>query len=355
MPPLHELSDLGWSDARTESFSDHAQRGLSPARVVAEHRGQVDLLTPEGTVRSLVRPTLLGDVDAPGVGDWVAARISDDPHMPSMVEAVLPRTTAFVRKHAGRSSAPQLIAANIDTVLIVTSLNADLNARRIERYLVAARSGGAEAVVVLNKADLVDDADAIRALVPHEHVVAVSALEGDGLEGLAPWVGPGRTVALVGMSGVGKSTLVNALLGRNAQDTGGIREHDDRGKHTTTSRSLLPLPGGGCLIDTPGMRELGLTGGDDVLDEVYDDIAGLAAACRFHDCGHDQEPGCAIVAAIEAGDLEPGRLTSYHKLQRELAGEVRRRSRQADREHGRRWGKMIRDAQRLRRDRTGKD
>ncbi len=355
MSSSQTLSDLGWSEHRDLSFTDHAQRGLSPARVVAEHRGQVDLITERGPLRALVRPTLLGDVDAPGVGDWVGARLSDDPHMPSMVEVVLPRTTAFVRKHAGRSSAPQLIAANIDTVLIVTSLNADLNRRRIERYLVAARAGGAEAVVVLNKADLVDDADAIRALVPHEHVVAVSALHAQGLDALAPWVGPGHTVALVGMSGVGKSTLVNAVLGREAQDTGGIREHDDRGKHTTTTRSLLPLPGGGALIDTPGMRELGLTDGDDVLDEVDDDVAALAAACRFHDCQHQGEPGCAVEAAIEAGELEPGRLSSYHKLQRELAGESRRRSRQAEREHSRRWGKMIRNAQRLRRERTGKD
>lgn len=347
------LDSLGWNESFEAAFQPHAQRGLSPGRVSGEHRGQVDLLTANGPVRAFVRGTLQGGPGAPGIGDWVGVRLTDDPTLPAMVEVVLPRATQFVRKAAGRSSAGQLIAANIDVVFVVTSLNSDLNLRRVERYLAAVVAGGAEPVVVLTKADLVDDAEAIAARIPAAHVVWVSALRNQGLDALDPWLGPGRTVALVGTSGVGKSTLVNALLGVEVQDTGGIRERDERGQHTTTARVLLPLPGGGCLIDTPGMRELGLFEGADALDQVYDDIAALAAGCEFRDCRHVDEPGCAVLGAVEAGTLDEGRVTGFHKLQREIAAEGRRHDARAQRAYGRKWGRVYREAEKLRKRNRG--
>lgn len=348
-----DLASLGWNATCEASFAPLAERGLSPGRVSAEHRGQVDLLTRIGPVRALVRATLQGGLDAPGIGDWVGVRLCDDPGLPAVVEAVLPRRTRFVRKAAGRSSEPQLVAANVDVVFIATSLNSDLNDRRLERYLAAALAGGATPVVVLTKADLVDATDAIAAKVPAEHVVAVSALRGAGLEQLDPWLGPGITVAVVGTSGVGKSTLINALLGAEVQDTGGIRERDERGQHTTTTRTLLLLPGGGCLIDTPGMRELGLWEGDEALDAVYDDIAALAHDCTYRDCRHQGEPGCAVQGAIDTGALEAGRLVGYGKLQRELARSSQR-SKQAARKQSRSRGKFIKRVQAERRKLTGK-
>ena len=349
-----ELTSLGWNEAFDQAYAPLAERGLTPGRVSGEHRGQLDVLTRNGPLRAMVRGNLQFGLEAPGIGDWVAVRVSDDPGMPHLVEAVLPRRTRFVRKAAGRTTEPQLVAANVDVVFIATSLNSDLNLRRIERYLAAVVGGGATPVVVLTKADLVEDPEPLIASIPADHVVAVSALRQEGLEALEPFIGPGKTVALVGTSGVGKSTLVNALLGEDVQDTGGIRERDERGKHTTTSRTLLLLPGGGCLIDTPGMRELGLWEGEANLDQVYADIGELAGACAFRDCAHDNEPGCAVLEAVASGDLDAGRLAGYRKLQRELAGEKRRASKHAERAHNRRWGKHIKKTQKIRKKATGR-
>lgn len=349
------LSSLGWDPDRLASFAPLAERGLSPGRVSGEHRGQVDLFTERGAVRAFVRGTLQHDLDAPGVGDWVGVRLSDDPSMPAMVEAVMGRRSHFVRKAAGRNSAPQLIAANVDVVFVATSLNSDLNPRRLERYLATVVTGGATPVVVLTKADLVEDPATIAAQIQAEHVLCVSAVDGTGLEQLEPWCRPGSTVALVGMSGVGKSTLVNAILGREVQDTGAIRRTDERGMHTTSARTLLPLPAGGCLIDTPGMRLLGMWETEDALDAVFDDIAALAGDCTFRDCQHQAEPGCAVLAAVEEGRLEAGRLVGYHKLQREVATATRRRSVYEQRQHSRKWGKHIKKTQRVRRQVTGKE
>lgn len=349
-----DLRGIGWTDALADSFAPLAERGLTPGRVSGEHRGQVDVLTADQTIRAMVRGNIQFGLDAPGVGDWVAVRVSEDPGMPHLVESVLPRRTRFVRKAAGRASEPQLVAANVDVVFIATSLNSDLNLRRIERYLAAVAGGGAEAVVVLTKADLVDDPEPLIAKVPADNVVAVSALRTRGLEALDPWLGPGKTVALVGTSGVGKSTLVNALLGEDVQDTGGIRERDERGKHTTTSRTLLTLPGGGCLIDTPGMRELGLWEGEATLDAVYTDIGELAQHCAYRDCRHDSEPGCAVLEAVDVGHLDASRLAGYRKLVRELAYERKRASRYEARQQNRRWGKHIKKTQAIRKKATGR-
>lgn len=231
----------------------------------------------------------------------------------------LPRSSLFRRGAAGEHQKVQPIAANIDTVLVVAGLDRDFNLRRLERYLVLIHASGATPVLVLTKLDRCDDPAAWRAqLVDLEAtgvpVIAVNAKDPASVTALAPWLGPGRSVVLVGSSGAGKSTLTNTLLGREKMKTGAVRTRDSRGRHTTTHRALQTLPQGGCLIDTPGMRELKLTGEEDVADQVFDDIEELALACRFRDCRHEAEPGCAVRAVLDTGGLDPARLASYRKL-----------------------------------------
>lgn len=258
------------------------------------------------------------------VGDFVRLEAERD-----QIIEVLPRSSLFRRGAAGEHLKVQPIAANIDTVLVVTGLDGDFNPRRLERYLVLVRASGAEPVLVLTKLDRCDDAGALRARLSDIEaggvpVVSVNAKEPDSVAALAPWLGSGRTVVLVGSSGAGKSTLTNTLMGRSRMRTGAVRERDSRGRHTTTHRTLMTLPQGACLIDTPGMRELKLTGEEDVADRVFEDIEGLATGCRFRDCRHDAEPGCAVRAALAAGTLDPCRFNNYRKLQaeREAAAKV---------------------------------
>jgi ribosome biogenesis GTPase len=303
-------------------MADRAQ-GLIPARVVREDRDRYQLRTEAGDVAGEVSGRLRHDArtraDLPAVGDWVAARPGEGL---AVITRVLPRTSAFVRKLAGETTEEQIVAANVDTVFLVAGLDLDFNVRRIERYLTAAWESGATPVIVLNKADLAGDlparvaeAESVAMGVP---VVAVSATAHQGLDALAPWLEPGRTVALLGSSGVGKSTLINALLGEERQATRAVREHDSRGRHTTTHRELVPLPGGAVLLDTPGIRELQLWGDESSADGAFPEIAALAAKCRFGDCGHNGEPGCAVLAAVASGTLDEERLASWRKLQREL-------------------------------------
>ncbi len=257
----------------------------------------------------------------PAVGDWVALG-SGGRRGPRQIEAILPRTSVFVRKVAGAAVREQVVAANLDVVFVVTDAGPDFNVRRLERYLAATWSSGATPVIVINKIDLATDLeatlDAVRKIALGVDVLSVSAIDGTGQDALESYLAPRKTVALLGSSGVGKSTLVNRLIGREKMATAAIRESDGRGRHTTSHRELLRLPSGALIIDTPGMRELGLWDADDGLAETFADIASIASECRFRDCTHGAEPGCAVRQAVEGGDLDHARVESFKGLKKEL-------------------------------------
>ncbi len=317
------LESLGWNETFASQFAVHREQGLEPARVAREDRDRYLVLDAAGERLAVLAGRFRHDATSraewPAVGDWVAVRAEAGT---TQVHAVLARTSAFVRDDPGRAVEAQVVAANVDAVFLVCGLDADFNPRRIERYVATAWESGAQPVLLLNKADLDADPAArvaeVEALAPGVPVLALSALEGAGLDALAPWLGAGRTVALVGSSGVGKSTLVNALLGDERQATGAVREDDSRGRHTTTHRELVPLPGGALLLDTPGMRRLDLWLDGEGLDGAFPEIAEFARSCRFRDCSHEREPGCAVRAALQSGALAAERWESWCKLQREL-------------------------------------
>jgi ribosome biogenesis GTPase len=323
------LEALGWSPFFADGFEPYREEGVIPARVAIRHHGPCVLFSELGELGG-VPAGRLDEPELPAVGDWVAARPLPGERK-ALIEAVLPRRSAFTRKEAWRRTAQQVVAANVDTVFLVSDFGRDLNVRRLERYLAAAWESGAEPVIVVNKADLVADPAAaladVEAIAFGVPVHPVSAATGEGLEALATYLVRGRTVALLGSSGVGKSTLVNRVSGRTVLATAETRS-DGRGRHTTTHRELVPLPGGALLLDTPGMRELQLWGTDDGLERTFADVAALASACRFNDCAHESEPGCAVRAALDDGSLAADRWESYRKLQRELLWlEVRQNAR----------------------------
>jgi ribosome biogenesis GTPase len=318
------LEDFGWDDGWEAAFEPHRAAGLTPGRITIQHRGAYVLATAEGEVwaelpRRLLR-LLEADGSVPAVGDWVGWHELGGR---AFVEAVLPRRSSFSRKTPWLEVREQVVAANVDVVFLVQALPDDVNPRRLERYLATAWESGALPELVLTKVDLVDDPAPFVAEVEQVAfgvpVHLVSNVTGEGLGELRAEIQPGRTAALLGSSGIGKSTIVNRLAGQELLETQGLRR-DGRGRHTTTHRELVLLPGGGIVLDTPGMRELQLWSVEDGLERAFEDIDELAAACRFTDCAHDREPGCAIREALAAGSLDDERWQSYRKLQRELEG-----------------------------------
>lgn len=331
------LSELGWSDFFAGRFAALEADWLRPGRILTQekllylvHDGKVELAAE---LSGRFRHEAEQHHGFPAVGDWVAFK----PHSENRatIHALLPRRTAISRKVPGGLTEEQVIAANVDTIFLVAGLDQEFNPRRIERYVAAMLGSGATPVVVLNKTDICPDPAAAAAqLGPLQAMVAVhmvSAAGGTGLDAIRSYVRAGETVAFIGSSGVGKSTIINRLLGTDRQRTGGVSEAVGKGRHVTTRRELIPIPGGGLLMDTPGLRELQLWGEESNLEGAFEDIEALARECRFRDCRHDNEPGCAVRAALEAGTLEPERLHNFEKMQRELRFLARRQ----------RWAKMM--------------
>lgn len=344
------LEDLGWDVERARQFEEQVEAGQVPARVAVAHREEFLLYAAAGEGRARLSGRLRHAGDDVAVGDWVTATLPDGGQ--GRIGAVLPRRTALVRRAAGTRERPQVLAANVDVVFVVAGLDGDFNPRRVERTLVLVAESGARAVVLLNKADACAGAlerrREMERAAPGVPVHVVSALHGQGTEALRSEIGPAVTVALIGSSGAGKSTLANRLLGSERQATGAVRADDSRGRHTTTRRELVALPGGGVLVDTPGLRELQLWGSAAAADEAFVDVEELARRCRFADCGHRREPGCAVLQAASEGTLDAERLASYHKLQAELRHVERQHDAQARSLEERRWRSIHKAARRHR-------
>lgn len=339
-----QLDNLGWSDLFAHSFEPYVAEGYHVGRVAVAYRGQYQLYTEQGDCTAIVTGKFRHQTDNiegfPVVGDWVVIQSQADMEQ-ALIIAVLPRKSQFTRRAAGTRNEAQIVAANVDTLFLVNGLDQDFNLRRIERYLVMAWESGAHPVIILNKADVCDDLlgqqMAVEAIAIGVPIITLSALHQENLEALTPYLQPGQTVALLGSSGVGKSTLTNQLMRQTRQATQAVRTDDSRGRHTTTHREMLRLPSGALLIDTPGMRELQLWTVEDSVEETFADIETLAQQCRFRDCQHQTEPGCAVQAALEMGNLSVKRLNSYQKLQKEQAYHHRRHDRQAQQNTKARW------------------
>lgn len=338
------LTELGWNDFFAAAFQEaRADASLEPARVAVEHRGGYVLFSERGELiaeaSGKLRHATVSAGDRPAVGDWVAVQIS--PHSnQAKIHAVLPRRTSFSRQTAGKRTDEQVLAANIDAVFVVASLGHESNLRSIERYLAMAWESGAQPAVILTKADLSADVDArvaaVRAIAGQAAVRAVCSLTGLGMEAVKALLPPTHTAAVLGPSGVGKSTLINHWSGAFVEDTQPVRDADQKGRHTTTHRHLIRLPDGGLIIDTPGLRELQLWEGAAGIESTFDDVEQLAARCRFSNCRHQTEPGCAVRAALEDGRLDPARFESHQKLRREMKRFANKHDKQAQAEEKRR-------------------
>lgn len=366
---MRNLERLGWANFFAEQIA-----GETPppqvARIAEEQRGAYRVagdFDGWAEISGKFRHTARATSDFPAVGDWVCiaapsadvARPGDGDRGATAARGIitrrLNRRSTISRKAAGRAVEEQVLAANVDTIFLVTALGEDLNPRRLERYLTVVREAGAVPVVVLNKTDLSNDPEAqaadVRARLPFVDVLAVSAKHGEGLQALTPYLSPAQTVALIGSSGVGKSTLVNRLVGRDLLKTAEISDVDGKGRHTTTARHLVELPGGALLIDTPGMRELQPWVEESAVAETFEDIAEWATGCRFGDCAHDTEPGCAVLAAVASGELGAERLEHFRHLRREIAFEERKRDKSAAAAEKRRWKKIHQANKEMYRDR----
>ncbi len=355
------LHRIGWDDRWSMAFEPHRAAGLVPARVALEHTHIYRVVLEDderlARVAGRLRHQAEARTDFPAVGDWVALDPSDADE--ARIRAVLPRRSQFSRRAAGDATEEQIVAANIDTVFLVAGLDGDFNPRRIERYLLVATESGASPVIVLNKSDLAADpaasAAAVAGLAPGIPVHVVSCRAPETLAPLSAHLGFGRTAALLGSSGVGKSSIVNRLVGYDLLATRSVRLADSRGLHTSTSRQLVVLPAdGGVLIDTPGMRELQLWDSGDGLAGSFTDLEARAAGCRFRDCRHRQEPGCAVREAVTSGELSPGRLESYLKLQAEQAYQARQFDQRALLDEKRRSKRRPRRSRRRLKDKSGR-
>jgi ribosome biogenesis GTPase / thiamine phosphate phosphatase len=329
LPPF-DLGELGWNS----EFADNLETGLAPARVSAAHRGAFDVHTANGVVRTRLPGRLVHENADVAVGDWVG--LGD-----GLIRSVLPRRSAIVRNAAGLATRAQTLAANVDLAFVVSSLGPELEPRRIERYLVTIWESEATPEIVLTKADRHDDpwpfVAEVEAVALGVSVHVVSALTGQGCDALRARLQPGTTAVLLGSSGVGKSTLVNRFAGRELMVVNETRVDDDEGRHTTSHRELILLPGGGVVIDTPGLRELQLWDGGGGIDETFADVEELAGDCRFNDCSHTREPGCAVLAAVESGELPHERFDSWRKLQKELRAIAVRHDALLRKEEARKW------------------
>lgn len=352
---MYHLPALGFGPFFEKQLTRMERSAGVPGRIASEHRGAYVVWAASGAGRARLAGKLrarLEEEGFPAVGDWVVLEGTPGPDRTAVIEEILERRTVFSRGAAGRPGRTQVVAANIDVVFAVCGLDADFNVRRIERYLARIWASGARPEVILNKADLCANAaeriSEVESRCPMTPVHAASALLSEGLAGIRAGIGEGMTAAFVGSSGAGKSTLINALLGEERMATAEVRANDGRGRHTTTHRELFLLPGGGLLLDTPGMRELALVD-EDGLDSVFDDIAALSARCRFRDCRHDTEPGCAVKEAVGSGELSPGRLEHYRKLEREAKAYELRHDERLRRQSERVWGQLSDEVARLRR------
>ncbi len=353
---MEELKRLGWNDRIEMEYQNLGLPSHEPGRVASADRGKYVVLTKSGVVPAVASGKLIhnspGAVGIPAVGDWVALRSEAGV---AAIERILPRSSCLIRKSSGRDYQAQVIAVNLDNIFIVTSVGRDLNPRRIERHLAAAHAAGAEPVVVINKRDLPHRRDDVMAEIEgvalSVKVIMTSVVEDGGLDEMWPLLISGETVALIGSSGVGKSSLVNKLIGYDRQRTLSVRETDEKGRHVTSRRELILAPAGFLIVDTPGMREFGLWEASEGLAEAFSDITELSAQCRFRDCSHQAEPGCAARQAAEAGLLPPGRLQSYLRLITEQQNaEQRARDREDKKDSKARWkerSKNIRQQKRL--------